>query len=79
MKLGERIYNRMKNIGITQAQLSRKAGITQQAISRYICNRSKPGYNSIMGMMKGLEVESAWFFKQADEELIINKNLEELV
>lgn len=68
MTLGQRIYNRMKNLNLTQAELSKKSDITQQVISCYIHNSSKPGYNSIIGLMKGLETKAEWFFEQTDEE-----------
>ena len=68
MELGQRIYNRMRNLGLTQVELAKKTGLTQQVISQYIRDRSRPGYNAIIGLMKGLEVESEWFFERADEE-----------
>ena len=57
MELGQRIYNRMRNLGLTQVELAKKTGLTQQVISQYIRDRSRPGYKAILGLMRGLEVE----------------------
>ena len=63
--LGYRIYVRMKELRLTQAQLAEKAGLSQQIISNYINNKFKPGYEAILTLSKALEISPLWFF---DEE-----------
>ena len=70
MPLGERIYIRMKNLSLTQVELAKKTGLTQQVVSQYIRNRSRPGYNAIISLMKGLEVKSEWFFEGAEKPVL---------
>jgi transcriptional regulator with XRE-family HTH domain len=62
MKLGTRIANRMKELGLTQVELARKSGLTQQVISQYIRSKSLPGYKAISALLMTLEVTPEWFF-----------------
>jgi ABC-type transport system substrate-binding protein len=62
MKLGYRIYTQMKALGLTQAELAEKSGLSQQIISNYINDKFKPGYDAILGLSGALEVDPAWFF-----------------
>ena len=52
----------MKELGLTQAQLAEKTGLSQQIMSNYINNKFKPGYDAILALSKALEVEPNWFF-----------------
>ena len=65
MTLGYRIYVRMKELRLTQAQLAERSGLSQQIISNYINNKFKPGYEAILALSKALEISPVWFF---DEE-----------
>lgn len=66
MRLGTRIADRMKELGLTQVGLARKSELTQQVISQYIRGKSLPGYKAIAALMAALEVTPEWFF-DADE------------
>lgn len=66
MELGKRIDHRLKELELTQVELARKSGLTQQVISQYIRGKSKPGYDAIVGLLKALEVNSAWFFEESE-------------
>jgi ABC-type transport system substrate-binding protein/transcriptional regulator with XRE-family HTH domain len=68
MELGQRIAHRMRELGLTQVELARKSGLTQQVISQYIRGRSKPGYNAIAALIRALEVNSTWFFEETETE-----------
>ena len=74
MKLGYRLYMRMKELGLTQAQLAAKTGLSQQIISNYINNKFKPGYDAILALSKALDVNPAWFF---DAEAVPTGDIEE--
>ena len=63
MEVGERIAKRMKELGLNQVTLGQKSGLTQQIISQYVRGRSKPGYNAIAALSRGLEVNPGWFFE----------------
>ena len=62
MTLGYRIYVRMKELRLTQAQLAERSGLSQQIISNYINNKFKPGYEAILALSKALEISPLWFF-----------------
>ena len=64
LKLGYRIYVCMKELGLTQAQLARRSGLSQQIISNYINNKFKPGYDAIIALARALEVHPVWFFDE---------------
>jgi transcriptional regulator with XRE-family HTH domain len=70
MELGKRIADRMKRLGLTQVQLAKRTGLTQQAISQYIRGQVKPGYDNLVSLAQGLAVKPGWFFSEdesADE------------
>jgi len=62
MKLGYRIYVQMKELGLTQAQLADRSGLSQQIISNYINNKFKPGFDAILALSSALEIKPEWFF-----------------
>ena len=63
MQLGKRIAGRMKVLGLTQRGLAQRSGLTQQAISKYIRGKAKPGYDATVVLSKALGVNVAWFFE----------------
>ena len=42
------VANRLKELKLTQMLVAEKTGLTQQAISRYIRDKSKPSYEAIV-------------------------------
>jgi len=64
VNLGYRIYVRMKELRLTQAQLAERSGLSQQIISSYINNKFKPGYDAILALSKALEISPLWFFEE---------------
>jgi transcriptional regulator with XRE-family HTH domain len=74
MELGKRIDHRLKALRLTQVELAQKSGLTQQVISQYIRGKSKPGYDAIVGLLKALEVNSAWFFEESEPAELSSRN-----
>jgi len=66
IKLGYRIYVQLRELGLTQAQLSELSGLSQQIISNYVNNKFKPGYDSIIALSQALKVTPAWFFGEEE-------------
>ena len=66
MDLGTRIAYRLRELGLTQVELARKSGLTQQVISQYIRGKSKPGFDAVTALIDGLEVEPDWFFRPGE-------------
>ena len=63
MSLGKQIEKRMKDLSLTQMKLAQKSGLTQQAISNMILEKSKPSYDAIVVLSKALQVTPLWFFE----------------
>ncbi|MCZ6680198.1 MAG: ABC transporter substrate-binding protein [Candidatus Poribacteria bacterium] len=66
MQLGKQIAQRMKQLGITQRQLGKKTGLTQQAISKYVRDKTRPSYEVILKLSKELAVPPGWFFPDSE-------------
>ena len=64
MEVGERIEHRMRALGLNQVTLAQRSGLTQQVISQYVRKRSKPGYDALIALAKGLDVPPGWFFEK---------------
>ncbi len=67
MKVGEKIAQRMQELNLNQVALAKRVGLTQQVISQYVRNKSKPGYNAIIGLSISLEVGPEWFFEDIEK------------
>jgi peptide/nickel transport system substrate-binding protein len=68
MQIGRRLAHRLHELRLTQRQLAKKTGLTQPAISKYIHNKAKPGYQALTALSKALEVPAAWFFEEGEPE-----------
>ena len=66
MKLGEKIAQRMKALNLNQVNLAKRSGLSQQAISQYVLDRAKPGYDGIVALSVGLEVKPQWLFEDVE-------------
>jgi peptide/nickel transport system substrate-binding protein len=75
MPLKERIALRMKELGLTQMKLAQRSRLTQQAISKYIRGKSKPGYDAIVTLSGALEVNPAWFFEEESESNVSSSDV----
>ena len=60
MAIGERIAASRKEAGLTQAELGKKLGVTQQMITQIETGRRKPNADTITEIAKILDVSSAW-------------------
>ena len=65
MSLGKQIEQKMKDLSLTQMKLAQKSGLTQQAISNMILEKSKPSYDAIVVLSKALQVTPLWFFEDS--------------
>ena len=52
MTISERIFERIKQIDMTQKEFSEKTGIRQSTISEWKKNRTNPSSDKIMGYVK---------------------------
>ncbi|MBQ8249165.1 MAG: helix-turn-helix transcriptional regulator [Clostridia bacterium] len=64
----ERLKKAMQECGMTQAQLSRKTGITKTAISQYLSECFGPGDKSLAKIAKALDVSEGWLIGCTDTQ-----------
>lgn len=60
MTIGERIAAARKEAGLTQAELGKKLGVTQQMITQIEKGRRNPKTETICKIAEALDVSSAW-------------------
>ena len=68
MELSQKLKHRMKELGLSQRELAKRAGITQQTISKYITGQGLPAYRTILALSRALQVPPIWFFEDIDLE-----------
>ena len=67
MKLDEKLYRRMVQLGLTQQALSLRAGVSDSEVSRLLNGQSKrPGLHNILRLARALGVSVDYL---ADDEL----------
>ena len=57
---GARIRIMRKSLGLTQADLAKKIGITKQAITTYETGRREPSFRNLIGLSRVLNVTIDW-------------------
>ena len=60
MTIGDRVFARLKEIGMTQKDLSEKTGISQSTISEWKSKRTNPTSEKIMIICETLNVTPEW-------------------
>ena len=60
MTIGDRIFNRIKQLGISQKDFSMKTGISQSTISEWKTKRTNPTSEKIMIICQVLNVTPEW-------------------
>lgn len=60
MTIGDRIFDRLKEIGMTQKEFSEKTGISQSTISEWKSKRTNPTSEKIMIICDTLNVTPEW-------------------
>ena len=60
MTIGDRIFDRLKEIGMTQKEFSEKTGISQSTISEWKSKRTNPTSEKIMIICDTLRVTPEW-------------------
>ena len=68
-EIGIGIKNARLTVGITQAELARRLGVTPQAISQYERGIKKPKIETIEKIADALEIDTYLLFIQSNENL----------
>ena len=66
MTISDRIFERLKQIDMSQKDFSEKTGISQSTISEWKSKRTNPTSEKIMIICKTLDVTPEWLLSGAD-------------
>ena len=66
MTISDRIFERIKQIDMTQKEFSEKTGIRQSTISEWKKNRTNPSSDKIMGICEAIKVSPEWLLSGVD-------------
>ena len=68
VEFGEKLKLLREQRNVTQSELARKLGVTQQTVASWECGRTEPNIASIKSMSEIFEVGVQTFFDKPDEE-----------
>lgn len=60
MTISERIFERLRQLSMTQKEFAEKTGIQQSTISEWKKNKTNPASDKILAICKALDVSPEW-------------------
>ena len=76
MTISERIFERLKQLSMTQKEFAEKAGIQQSTISEWKKNKTNPSSDKILAICKALDVTPQWLLSGVDPAASRGRNRE---
>ena len=76
MTISERIFERLRQIDMTQKEFSEATGILQSTISEWKKNKTNPSSDKILAICKALDVSPEWLLSGVDPAASRGKNQE---
>ena len=76
MTISDRIFERLRQLSITQKEFAEKAGIQQSTISEWKKNGTNPSSDKILAICKALDVSPEWLLSGVDPAAARGKNHE---
>ncbi len=67
MKWYEKVLKLMEQKGITQKELSKRSGIAESSISRYLHSEKMPRMDVVINFAKALEVETEYLLDEKEK------------
>ena len=74
MTISERIFERLKQLSMTQKEFAKKAGIQESTISEWKKNKTNPSSDKILAICKALDVTPEWLLSGVDPAASRSKN-----
>ncbi len=74
MTISDRIFERIKQLSMTQKEFAKKAGIQQSTISEWKKNKTNPSSDKILAICKALDVTPEWLLSGVDPAVNRGKN-----
>ena len=75
MTISDRIFDRLKQLSMTQKELAERTGIQQSTISEWKKNKTNPSSEKILGICNVLKVTPEWLLSGVDAAASREKNL----
>ena len=66
MTISERIFERLKQLSMTQKEFAERSGIQQSTISEWKKNKTNPSSDKILAICKTLDVSPEWLLSGVD-------------
>lgn len=66
MTISDRVFERLKQLSMTQKEFAKKAGIQQSTISEWKKNKTNPSSDKILAICKALDVTPEWLLSGVD-------------
>ena len=76
MTISERIFERIRQLSMTQKEFAEKTGIQQSTISEWKKNKTNPSSDKILAICKALDVSPEWLLSGVDPAASRGKNHE---
>ncbi len=76
MTISERIFERIKQLSMTQKEFAEAAGIQQSTISEWKKNKTNPSSDKILAICKALDVSPEWLLSGVDPAASRTRNHE---
>ena len=76
MTISERIFERLRQLSMTQKDFSASTGIQQSTISEWKKNKTNPSSDKILAICKALDVSPEWLLSGVDPAASRRKNHE---
>ena len=74
MTISERIFDRLKQLSMTQKEFAEKTGIQQSTISEWKKNKTNPSSDKILSICRVLDVTPVWLLSGVDPAASRSKN-----
>ena len=76
MTISERIFERLRQLDMTQKEFAKESGIQQSTISEWKKNKTNPSSDKILSICKTLDVAPEWLLSGVDPAASRGKNRE---
>ncbi len=74
MTISDRIFERIKQLSMTQKEFAKKADVKQSTISEWKKNKTNPSSDKILAICKTMDVSPEWLLSGIDPVKIRGKN-----
>ena len=74
MTISERVFDRLRQLSMTQKEFARRTGIMESTISEWKKNKTNPSSDKILAICRALEVSPEWLLSGVDPAASRGKN-----